>query len=59
MAQLKPAGIFASLFSLFAPKQVAVHVRTETLPNGQVQVTPVFTIDGHEVPSQLVTPDQY
>lgn len=58
MARLQPAGVLATIGSLLFPKHVEVHVRTETLPNGQVQVTPFFTIDGHEVPSELLSPDK-
>jgi hypothetical protein len=59
MAQLEPAGFFAQLLSFFSAKQLAVQVRTETLPNGQVQLTPVFTINGQEVPPELIKPDRY
>ena len=58
MARLEPAGFIAGLWSVISPKQVAVHVRMETLPNGQVQITPCFTIDGQEVPHQLINPDK-
>src|SRR5262245_36220937 len=57
MAKLKPAGLIAQLISFFTPKEVAVQVRAETLSNGQVEIVPVFTIDGQEVPSKLVAPD--
>lgn len=57
MAQLQPAGFLASLASFVVPKKLAAHVRTETLPNGEVQITPVFTIDGYEVASELIWAD--
>ncbi len=57
MADLKPAGFFSAIGSYFFPKQVSVEVRTETLPGGQVEITPRFSIDGHEVASNLLTPN--
>jgi SNF2 family DNA or RNA helicase len=59
MAQLKPAGFFAALGSILFPRRVTVHVRTEVLQNGQVQVTPFFNIDGQEVLSDLIRPEPY
>jgi superfamily II DNA or RNA helicase len=58
MAKLKPAGFWGQVGSLFLPKRLTAHVRTESLPDGQVQVTPYFTIDGQEVPAELIQPAQ-
>jgi superfamily II DNA or RNA helicase len=57
MSSLQPAGLLARIASFFFPKSLTAHVRTECLENGQVEVTPVFTINGHEVPAELVIPD--
>jgi hypothetical protein len=57
MTKLQPASLLTEIISFFFPKQLKVEVRAEVLPNGQVEVTPVFMIDGHEVPSGLVGPD--
>jgi superfamily II DNA or RNA helicase len=59
MAGLRPAGLLAAIGSIFFPKRLVVHVRTEVLANGQVQVTPVFTVDGYEVPSEFIRPDTH
>jgi len=52
--KLQPAGMLAQLASLVFSKQMTAELRTETLDNGQVQVTPLFTIDGQEVPPELI-----
>jgi superfamily II DNA or RNA helicase len=51
---LPPAGLVGRIASYFSPKSLKAHVWTEFLANGQVQITPVFTIDGKEVPSHRV-----
>ena len=51
---LQPAGTLGKIASYFFPKQLKAHVRTEVLPDGQVELTPVFTIDGHEVSPESV-----
>jgi hypothetical protein len=57
MSQLQPAGLLASLASLVVPKKLTAHVRTETLPNGEVLITPIYMIDGHEVKSEHIWAD--
>jgi SNF2 family DNA or RNA helicase len=54
MSELRPAGFWDKVSTFFVPKQLKAHVRTEFLPNGQVEVTPFFEIDGREVPANLV-----
>ena len=54
MSDLRPAGFWDKVSTFFAPKQLKAHVRTEVLPNGQVEVTPFFEIDCQEVPAELV-----
>src|SRR5271157_814730 len=54
MSDLRPAGFWDKVSTFFVPKQLKAHVRTEVLPNGQVEVTPFFEIDGQEVPAELV-----
>ena len=54
MTKLQSAGLLNQIISFFFPKQLTAEVRAEVLPSGQVAVTPVFMIDGHEVPSELV-----
>ena len=52
--QLKPAGIWERLLSLFSPRHLTAEVRTEVLANGQVQATPIFTVGKSEVdPAQI------
>lgn len=58
MARLKQAGFLARLGTFFFPKHVIAQVRTETLDNGQVQITPFFTIDGEEIPADLIALDK-
>jgi|GEM_PF-1413362 len=58
MAPLKPAGFFSAFISFLFPKEVSAHVRTEALSNGQIQLTPVFTIDGQEVPPEQISRDR-
>ena len=58
MSDLRPAGFWDKVSTFFAPKQLKAHVRTEVLPNGQVEVTPFFEIDGLEVPAELVGQEQ-
>lgn len=59
MSKLQPAGFLSGIASYFFPKEVSVQVRTETLPNGQVQVTPFFTINGEEIAPELLKPDRH
>jgi hypothetical protein len=59
MDQLKPAGLLSVIKSYFFPKQLSVELRTETLESGQVQVTPIFTIDGKQVSAELIKPDKH
>lgn len=59
MTQLKPAGLFSAIGSFFFPKHVSVQVRTETLPSGQVEITPCFSIGGQEVAAELIKPDPH
>lgn len=54
MSDLQPAGLWDKVATFFVPKRLTSHVRTEILANGQVEITPVFEIDGKEVPAQLV-----
>jgi hypothetical protein len=54
MKKLQKAGLFGQIVSSLFPKTMTGHVRTEVLPNGQVQATPVFLIDDQEVPPELV-----
>ena len=54
MSELRPAGFWDKIATFFAPKQLKAHVRTEILSNGQVEVTPFFEIDGHEVSAELL-----
>jgi superfamily II DNA or RNA helicase len=58
-SSLQPAGLLAKLTTCFFPKPLTAHVRTEVLENGQVELTPVFSIKGHEVPAGLVGPEPY
>lgn len=58
MKKLQPAGLFHGLMSRSLPKVAAVELRTQTLPNGEVEVTPLFTVEGLEIPSELVKPDK-
>ena len=58
MSDLRPAGFLDKIFTFFAPKQLKAHVRTEVLPNGQVEVTPFFEIDGQRVRAELVVQSQ-
>jgi len=58
MSDLRSAGFWDKVSTFFAPKQLKAHVRTEVLPNGQVEVTPFFEIDGLEVPAELVGQEQ-
>src|SRR5262245_60987512 len=57
MSRLEPASLFGMIGSIFFPKSLKAHVRTEVLENGQVELTPVFTINGREVPPELVGPE--
>jgi SNF2 family DNA or RNA helicase len=57
MADLQPAGFLESLLSFFSPKRLTVQVRTAVLMDGNLCLTPVFLIDGKEVPSEQVTFD--
>jgi SNF2-related domain len=59
MSHLRPAGILGRLFTFIAPKQLKAHVRTEVLPNGQVEIAPIFETGGQEVPAELVRQEQY
>ena len=54
MPDLKPAGILDQLLTLFVPKVLKAEARTEVLPNGQVEVTPIYEIDGREIPPELI-----
>ena len=54
MPQLQPAGFFSQILSALFPKQMSAEVRTEVLPNGQIQAVPIFVVDGQEVPAELV-----
>jgi hypothetical protein len=54
MSPLRPAGFFARIYSHLFPRSLTAHVRTETLPNGQVEVIPVFSIDGCSVDIELI-----
>ena len=58
MSSLQPAGLLARIASFLFPKSLTAHVRSEVLENGQVEVTPVFTINGYEVPTELVGLEQ-
>lgn len=57
MSQLQPAGFFSGIASYFIPKEIVGQVRSESLPNGNIQIIPYFTVDGHEVPLDMVTVD--
>lgn len=57
MSMLQPASLLGRIASFLSPKPLTAIVRTEVLANGQVELTPVFTIDGHEVPTTLVRPE--
>jgi superfamily II DNA or RNA helicase len=59
MAKLQPAGVVSAIASYLFPKEVSVQVRTETLPDGRVQITPFFAVDGQEVPTELIKPDKH
>ena len=54
MQELHPAGFFSQILSALFPKQMSAEVRTEVLPNGQIQAVPIFVVDGQEVPAELV-----
>ncbi len=54
MSELRPAGFWNKVSTFFVPRQLRAHVRTTFLPNGQVEVTPFFEIDGLEVPAELL-----
>ncbi len=54
MAKLKPTGLWARISTSFVPKQLKAHARTEVLPNGQVEVTPLYEIDGYEISPELI-----
>ena len=57
LSSLQPAGLLSWLITHVFLKPLTAHVRTEVLENGQVELTPVFTIDGHEIPADLVGPE--
>jgi len=57
MPSLKSAGIIGQITSYFFPKELKAHVRSEVLPDGEIEVTPFFTIDGQEVPAESVGPE--
>jgi hypothetical protein len=54
MQPLRPAGIFARIVSHFFPRKLTAHLRAEILPNGQVELTPVFTVDGLAVDGEQI-----
>lgn len=56
MAKLKKASLFSAVGSFFFPKKIEVEVRTETLANGNVRITPVFTVDGEEISGERLKP---
>lgn len=57
METLQPASWWRRFVSALFPKSLTVQVRTETLPSGEVQVVPVFLLDGQQVPDGLVGAD--
>ncbi len=57
MAKFKPAGLWARISTSFVPKQLKAHVGPEVLPNGQVEVTPLYEIDGYEISPEFVGVD--
>ncbi len=59
MPQLQPAGFFSGLGSYFSPNKSWHKFVPVTSPSGKVQLTPYFTIDGQEVPSELVKVDEH
>jgi SNF2 family DNA or RNA helicase len=54
MSNLRPAGFLSSIASVLFPKEISAEVRTEVLENGRVAASPIFFIDGFEVPAKLV-----
>lgn len=57
MSTLRPAGLVQTLLSLIRPHRLDVQVRTEWLQSGECSVTPVFTLEGREVPPAEISPD--
>lgn len=58
MGILRPAGIVRSVLSFFSPQLLDVQVRACWLKGGDCEVTPVFTVDGAEVPATQIGPDR-
>lgn len=54
---LKPAGFWRRLSTFFFPRLLSAELRTTMLADGQVDVRPVFLLDGMEVPSEMVRPE--
>lgn len=52
--QLEPAGFWNGLISSLIPKRLDVEVQTQSIPDGTVEVIPIFTIDGHLVAPELL-----
>jgi superfamily II DNA or RNA helicase len=55
MPQLGQAGLFARIVSSVFPKKMEVELQTETLPDGNLQVVPVYTVGGRVVPGEFVS----
>jgi superfamily II DNA or RNA helicase len=58
MGILRQAGIVRSVLSFFAPKPLDANVRVSWLPGGECEVTPVFSVDGGEVPATQIGPEK-
>lgn len=41
---------------MFAPKRLEVEVRSEAIPDAEVEVIPIFTIDGQVVDAAAIPP---
>lgn len=56
MPDLQPASLISKLASYMNPKCLRSAIRSEVIETGEVEITPIFTIDGNDVPANLVKP---
>jgi superfamily II DNA or RNA helicase len=55
MPQLGQAGLFARIFSSIIPKRLGVELQTQTLPDGNLEVVPIYAVGGRVVPAELIS----
>ncbi len=55
MERLEPAGLLGRLVSCLFPKRLEVDLRSEILADGNLELIPVYHLDGKVVPGELVS----